>query len=237
MQRYFDIVAITATAALLPLLAGCSQNAVRSKAGASAPGLSGEERARLRGVSDPNAPFLLIDRSKTAASSPGGVDDSAGAELCQPGNLKVYETAASMNGESRVVRLAIKNSGKSVCRLSGYPAIELQGEDGAPVAGIAIRQTGAASLIGTVVTPIREASQSSAVKIVLRPGAEANFEVGWSTGEGCPLVSKFEVGLPREPAATPEVSAAGSGVFTISHALSVCGGELQVTALRAGGAA
>jgi len=229
------------TAALIALLAaGCTQNAVRSKTSGSAPALSGEGQAHIRGVSDPNAPFTLIDRTKTAAgtAATGGEGDSAAAP-CQAADLQVYEAAASMNGQTRTVRLALKNIGANSCRLNGYPAIELEDENGAAIANIAVRQTGAASLSGAVVAPVVKTSSgtaaSSAVDIVLRAGSQASFEIGWSSGEGCPLVSRFTVALPETPASGEE-SAAPSGSFTINRALNVCNGEMQVTALRAGGA-
>src|SRR5271165_918535 len=203
MASFPGKVWIVAPAALLALLAvGCTQNALRGKMAGPAPALSGEGQAHIRGVSDPNAPFTekptLIARTKTATALPSGEADPS-TPACQPFDLQVYEVAASMNGLTRSVRMALKNVGANGCRLSGYPAIELEDENGAAIASIAVRQTGAASLSGAVAAPVRDTSAPAAaspVDIVLRPGSEANFEIGWSSGEGCSVVSRFTVALP-----------------------------------------
>jgi hypothetical protein len=238
-------------AVLLLLAAGCNQNAVRGKTASSAPGLNGESQAHIRGVSDPNAPFTLINRSNatgatgaTAASGAGAAASGANpgeVTACRAADLQVYEAAASTNGDARVVRLALKNNGATPCRLSGYPVIELQDELGAAIASIAVRQTGAASLSGTVAAPVREAAAqsgaaSAAVDVVLRPAGEASFEIGWSTGDGCPLVSHFTVGLPVARDAGSGGNPSLAGTFSINRALNVCNGEMQVTALRAAAA-
>ncbi len=216
---------------------------MRGKTASSAPGLNGESQAHIRGVSDPNAPFTLINRTNptgaTTAAATGGANSVAVA-ACRAGELQVYEAAASTNGDARVVRLALKNNGAAACRLSGYPAIELQDEHGAAIASIAVRQTGAASLSGTVAAPVREAAAqsgaaSAAVDVVLRPAGEASFEIGWSTGDGCPLVSHFTVALPAAQDAGSEGSPSLAGTFTINRKLNVCNGEMEVTALRPAG--
>jgi hypothetical protein len=238
---------VSVPAAML-LLAGCTQNAVRGTTAGSAPALNGESQAHIRGVSDPNAQFTtLVSRPKTsapaAAAGSGSVTVSA-TTACRAADLQVYEAAASMNGVARVVRLALKNNGASACSLSGYPAIELQDEHGVAIASIAVRQTGASSLSGTIAAPVREAalaeggsaaSEAGAVDVVLRPAGEASFEIGWSTGETCPVVSRFTVALPAARDAASTASPSLAGTFTINRALNVCNGEMQVTALRAVG--
>src|SRR5271156_1254745 len=154
------VVAPVAVMALL--LAGCTQNPLRGKVAGSAPVLSDEGQPHIRGVSDPNAPFILKDRTKTAAGTASEAD-SAAAKACQAADLQVYEAAASMNGENgevRSVRLALKNIGANACRLSGYPAIELEDENGAAIASIAVRQTGSTSLSGAVVAPAVKTSST-----------------------------------------------------------------------------
>jgi len=240
MASYPGKTWMVAQAAVMALLvAGCTQNAARGKVAGTAPALSGEGQPHIRGVSDPNAPFTLMDRMKASAGAVSSGEDSASAARCAAADLQVYEAAASMNGDARSVRLALKNVGANACRLSGYPAITLEDEYGAAIASIAVRQTGAASLSGAVVAPVVKASAASGagatgpVDIVLRPGNKANFEIGWSSGEGCPVVSRFTVALPESSPTAGEESATASGSFTINRALNVCNGELQVTALRA----
>lgn len=240
---------VSVPAAVLLLATGCTQNAVRGTTAGSAPALNGESQAHIRGVSDPNAQFTtLVSRPKTSAATAAAgsepVTVSATTTACRAADLQVYEAAASMNGESRVVRLALKNNGGSACSLSGYPAIELQDEHGVAIASIAVRQTGASSLSGTVAAPVREAAlaeggsaanEAGAVDVVLRPAGEASFEIGWSTGETCPVVSRFTVALPAARDTASSASSSLAGTFTINRALNVCNGEMQVTALRAAG--
>ncbi len=229
-----------AGAALLCLLAaGCSQMAVRGNMGASAPALMDGGQAHIRGVSDPNAPFTLIERTKAvrvdSVSAVSGMAETPSG-TCQASILQVYETAASMDGDARVVRLALKNRGESTCWISGFPAIKLEDEKGMVIANVAIHQTGRASLTGTVTAPDQVAALPlKAMHVVLRPAGEASFEIGWSSGDQCPLVSRFKVELPQTPNESGATSAL-SGMFTINRALNVCGGELQVTALAMSGA-
>jgi hypothetical protein len=238
MKNLFQIAQTVTSVAFLPLfIAGCSQNAVRIKNSAMAPSLSDGSQAHIRGVSDPNAPFTLLDRNKTSAKQAFS-DDESGAGTCRPSNLQVYEAAASMNGDSRVVRLAFKNRGTATCRLSGYPAIELDNEKGTAIANIAVRQIGGTSLSGNVTTPVRETAAvsvgvSQAVDVVLRPSAEASFEIGWSSGDGCPLVSRIVIALPATTA-NAAGNAALAGSFAVNHPLNVCNGEIRMTALSAG---
>jgi hypothetical protein len=222
--------------AALPLFAaGCSQTVARGSAAANAPTLGAEGQAHIRGVSDPNAPFTLVDRTKSTTT--GSFSEGENAAIpCGASTLQMYEAAASMNGDARVVTLAFKNRGSAVCRLSGYPSIELQDESGVGIAGIAIRQTSALSLSGTVVGRVEDASAGAPVDVVLRPSAEATFEIGWSSGDGCPLVSRFTVAVPGE-AASGDNASTFSGSFTVNHPLNVCNGEVRVTALMASGAA
>lgn len=249
MRIFSRVALICASLASLLLATGCTPNAVRGKTSASAPALNGEAQAHIRGVSDPNAPFTLVSRANatvattaTAANAAAGGSEAnpVAAAACRAADLQVYEAAASMKGEARVVRLALKNNGATACRLSGYPAIALEDEHGVTIASIAVRQTGAASLSGTVAAPVREAAvesgaASAAVDVVLRPEGEASFEIGWLSGDACPLVSRFTVALPAARETASEVNPSLSGTFTINRALNVCNGEMQITALRAAG--
>jgi hypothetical protein len=229
-MKWLTTSRILASVVILPLVAaGCSQTAVRGPAGATAPALSGESPAHIRGVSDPNAQFTLIDRTKSSSQTPGS-DGQSVAPPCTTASLQVYEVGASLHGNDHVIRLAFKNYGDASCSLSGYPGIELQDERGLPIASIAVRQTGSASLTGTVATAVETTATSSPVAILLRPSRAATFEIGWSSGEECPLVSRIMISMPRLPVVQQGQNLV-SGSFTISHPLSVCGGAVQVSTL------
>lgn len=221
-----------------------------------APTLAEEGQAHIRGVSDPNAQFTLMDRTgpvaPQAAMEETGqnavrntTEDDSSTLLCDPASLQVYEVAAATNGVERSLRLAIKNNGESACHLAGSPSISLEDASGASVASIAIRQTGASSLTGVVAPPMREvesslASPAQMVNFVLPPSGEASFEIGWSSGDDCPVVSSIGVGIgvgiaPGTSSATgvPKPKFAGSQ-FVINHSLKVCNGEVRVTSLLVG---
>jgi hypothetical protein len=237
------LTALTLTsAAVFQLAAGCSQSAVRGKAGASAPTLTAEGQAHIRGVSDPNAPFTLVDRSSTASRQNSRPGDEA-ALPCQPSDLQIYEAGAAMKGSNRVLTLAIKNRSTASCRLSGYPAIELHDENGGTVATIAVHQTGALELSGSVVSAAKEVSTTAEVTkaedtsqkfdLILRPSTAGTFQLGWTSGDECPVVSSFTVALAPSHSDIPGSVLTGS--FTISHSLNVCNGEIRVTSLTLGG--
>jgi hypothetical protein len=59
-------------------------------------------------------------------------------------------------------------------------------------------------------------------EITIAPRDEAWFEVGWTTGPGCPVVSRISVSAPG-----------ASQSFTVNHPLTVCDGRVQITTLHA----
>jgi hypothetical protein len=147
----------------------------------------------------------------------------------------VYETAASMNGAERSLRLAIKNQGEQACSLSGIPAISLEDGSGAEIASVAVRQTGTTSLSGVVVPPVHEVASDPAregqlLNVVLPGSGEASFEIGWSSGDSCPLVSRIAIGFAGMATASEPRPAR----FSIDHAMRVCDGEVRITSLLPG---
>jgi hypothetical protein len=243
MQRFSIAYRSVLPATLALILAqGCSQVHVPRNASSTAPALGEEGQAHIRGVSDPNAPFTLMDRTHAVAqqvSKQEAGQDSASMALCEPSSLQVYEAAATMNGEERSLRLAIKNNGEAACHLAGSPSISLEDQSGASIASIAIRQTGTLSLTGVVEPPMREVASTSAstaqsVDVVLPPSGEASFEIGWSSGDDCPVVSSIAIGIA--PAMSSGTNAEGlpKPRFSINHSLKVCNGEVRVTSLLTG---
>jgi hypothetical protein len=219
-------------AALALILAqGCSQAHAPGTASANAPGLGEDGQAHIRGVSDPNAPFTLIDRTKAHQEIPA--EDPSSAPECGASSLQFYEAAASMNGADRTLRLALKNRGESACQLSGFPSIALLDDHGSAIASISVRQTGRSTVSGVVSAPANQPVSSTAtpgVNVVLRPSGEASFEIRWSSGDDCPLVSRLAIGI----AGTAEANAPLTNTFTINRPLKVCNGELRVTAFLSG---
>lgn len=244
MRRPSTVYRSVLPAALALMLAqGCSQLRAPGSASATAPALGEEGQAHIRGVSDPNAQFTLMERPAAVARQASNRDtgqnatgDAFSTPLCDRSSLQVYESAATTNGEERGLRLAIRNNGEASCRLDGSPTISLLDESGAAIASIAVRQTGASSLTGVVGPPMREAASTSAspaqgVDFVLEPSGEASLEIGWSSGEDCPAVASIALGM----APSSDADGAPTPTFAINHSLKVCGGEVRVTSLLTGG--
>jgi hypothetical protein len=163
------------------------------------------------------------------------VKDSASLSACEPSALQVYEAAASTSGAERTLRLAFKNRGAKTCRLAGSPAIVLEDEKGAAIANIAVRQTGESSVSGFVAAPSSQTASAApaapqTVDIVLSPSGEASFEIRWSSGDDCPLVSSIAIGIAAPSPDTP----ASAGSFAINRSLKVCNGEVRITSLLSG---
>ena len=224
---------------VLMLAQGCSQVHAPKNASSAAPALGEEGQAHIRGVSDPNAQFTLIDRTHATAQQASMHDlgpNAASMGTCQPSSLQVYEAAAAMNGAERSLRLAIKNNGESACHLAGSPSIILEDASGASIASIAIRQTGSSSLTGVVAPPVREviSSPPQSVDVVLPPLGEASFEIGWSSSDDCPVVSSIAVSMATGIASGPGTDGPSSPRFAINHPIKVCNGEVRVTSLLTG---
>lgn len=176
-----------------------------------------------------------MERARSRQAPRPDAEGDASTALCAPSSLQVYEAAATIDGDQRGLRLAIKNHGEAACHLAGSPTISLEDASGVAIAGIAIRRTGVASLIGVVAPPMREAlspevGPARSVDFVLPPSGEASFEIGWSSGDGCPEVSSIAVGV----ASASKAEGASAPRFAIHHPLRVCGGEVRVTSLLAG---
>jgi hypothetical protein len=245
---------VLASAAMLTLLVGgCSQKVVHANAAGTAPALNEGGTAHIRGVSDPNAQFTLISRepangpanAKAATANVQVTEESPGEAPCRISDLELYETAASMNGDARTLTLALKNRGTSVCRISGHPAITLEDEGGMAVGGIVI---GEANLSGSSGAAVHSETASSSpavaapvVDVRLPPDGAASFDIQWTSGEGCPVVSRLRVrpsekDVVSDGSASDEGNTEGPGFITVNRPLKVCGGRVVITALRVGGA-
>lgn len=205
-----------------PFVEGCAHPTHVSSLRGSAPVMLDEDGPRTRGGTNPNAPYLiaagapqLVKRSDTATSP--------AANVCDSKDLAITEIAAAVNGNYRAVKLAFDNEGLAPCHLGGYPAISLLDKTETPVANLVVDHVTASSLSarldqGSVQTT---AAAKPAAQITIAPKGEAWFQIGWSTGQDCPVVSHIRVSAPG-----------ATESFTVNHPLTVCEGRVQITTLH-----
>jgi len=215
-------IALTGSLLLVwPLLEGCAHSSHVSTLRGGAPVMLNEDGPRARGGTNPNAPYLvaasgpqLVKRSDTTAST--------NATVCESKDLTVTEIAAAVNGNYRAVKLAFDNEGIVPCRLGGYPTISLLDKTGTPVANLVVDRTTTSSLSARLAQgPAEAAASKPAAQITIAPKGEAWFQVGWSTGQDCPVVSRISVSAPG-----------ATETFTVNHPLTVCEGRVQITTLH-----
>lgn len=210
---------------------GCAPSRYHVNAGSGAPGLSQSDRGRGHGGTNPNAPFTLITRShsKPAGAAPG--EDSMANEArlrftpeCSPQQLEAVEVAQQVNGDQRFVSLAFVNDGTAACKLSGYPSLFLLDETGATVATVAVVQSvdgTSLSIPEAAAAKAAGSSSSGEVELLLAAHGEAYFGISWLSGEDCPQVSRLMIGPPGM-----------TRTFSVNHPLTVCSGQVRVTALH-----
>ena len=194
------------------------------KSAATAPAITGERR----NVADPNAPFMLIDRTPHPIAQPVSGEDATAS--CDLSALSVSEISASMTDGFRSIRLAFVNRGETACRLGGFPSITLLDQDGQPVAGIAIEQTGEAAFAGSIADPTVATAVQTPAQVLLPPRGAASFQIGWAAGEYCRLISRFVVSAPGAASQSDAIMEK----FAFDRPLTICSGQLRVTALSAG---
>jgi hypothetical protein len=180
-----------------------------------------EDGPHARGGTNPNAPYMM------AASNPQLVKRSDAtvsttANPCDSKDLEVTEIAAAVNGNYRAVKLAFDNEGLAPCHLGGYPTISLLDKTGTPVANLVVDRVTASTVSAQLAQgPALPTASKHDAQITIAPKGEAWFQVGWSTGEGCPVVSRISVSAPGS-----------SESFTVNHPLTVCEGHVQITVLH-----
>ncbi len=203
-----------------PLMISCAHSTRSSSFKGGAPALLNEDGPR-RGGTNPNAPYMvaaaspqLVRRSETASSTAGP---------CESKDLAVTEIAAAVNGNYRAIKLAFDNEGISPCRIGGYPSISLLDQSGTPVANLVVDRVTTSSLRARLAEgPVPAAAIAKPdAQITIDPKGEAWFQVGWSTGPDCPIVSRIHVSAPGS-----------SESFTVDHPLTVCEGHVQITTLH-----
>ncbi|HYK37419.1 DUF4232 domain-containing protein [Alloacidobacterium sp.] len=178
-----------------------------------------EDAPRAHGGTNPNAPYLVAAGPQLVKREPSA---SATALPCEGKDLSVTEIAAAVNGNFRAIKLAFDNEGLAPCRISGYPAISLLDKTGTPVANLVVDRVSASSISARLSQgPMQATAAKPDTQITIDPKGEAWFQVGWSTGDGCPVVARINV---TAPGATES--------FTVNHPLTVCEGRVQITALH-----
>jgi hypothetical protein len=211
-------------------LSGCTGARTSRSAYATAPGLN-EDAPLDHGGANPNAPYTVVDHSAHLVKRPAILDVN-GAEPCAAAELSLFESGARVDGERRSVRLNLVNHAKIPCRLSGYPAISLLRPDGTLIGSIAIEKVTRTKLEAALqpagrakvgVQAAAEVENQPAPEVLLAPGGEAAFEVGWTSGTQCDQVGMIAVAAPGTLQS-----------FTVRHALTVCKGRILVTALSDG---
>ena len=209
-------------------MAGCSHSPHASNMRGSAPALLQEDGPQPRGGTNPNAPYLVAASKPQLVKRADGATTAA-ADPCDSKNLSVTEIAAAVNGKYRAVKLAFDNQGLAPCRLGGYPSISLLDKDGTPVASVVVDHVTASTLSAQLAPPSApqnttqpEHAGKTGAQVLLEPKGEAWFQIGWSTGDGCPVVSRISVSAPD-----------ATESFTVNHPLTICDGHVQITTLHA----
>jgi hypothetical protein len=203
-----------------PLLEGCSRSAHTTLHG-NAPALQQEDApARARGGTNPNAPYTIAGASPALVKR-SAVDMST-ITACDSSNLSVTEIAAAVNGKYRAVKLAFNNQGSEPCKLGGYPSISLLDQNNTPVASIVVDRVTASTLSAQLAQgDVQPVATPSNAEVMLAPKGEAWFQVGWSTGDDCPVVSRIDVSAPGS-----------TQTFSVNHPLTVCEGRVQITTIH-----
>jgi hypothetical protein len=205
---------------MLPLLESCAHSTHASSLKGGAPVLLNEDAPRAHGGTNPNAPYMVAAASPQLVKRSGATASSANP--CESKDLSVTEIAAAVNGNYRAIKLAFDNEGLAPCRLGGYPSISLLDQSGTPVANLVVDRVTASSIRARLAEgPLQTAAATRDAQIIISPKGEAWFQVGWSTGEDCPVVSRISVSAPGS-----------SESFSVTHPLTVCEGRVAITTLH-----
>lgn len=214
-------------AALSVILAGCANGPhARPSANSSAP--APDEPAYARAGANPNAPYSVLEsQPKLLTRSAALTADLAQAEPCLPVQLAVFEVAANVDGNRRSVTLGFVNRGAAPCKIGGYPEIQLLDAHHQIMANVVIERVSATTLTAGVAPPAQPATAATpaAAEVFLAPHSEADFQIAWTTGDGCPEISQISVAAPGS-----------HHLFILNRRIALCEGPIQITALQPGGA-
>jgi hypothetical protein len=214
---------LMACAAILILAAGCA-NGPHAKAPGGAAALAPDD---LKTGTNPNAPYSILEsQPKLLTRSAVTTTDLAHAQPCLAAQLAVYEVAANVDGNRRSVTLGFVNRGSEACKVGGYPEIQLLDAHHQEMAGVMIEKVSAKTLIANVGPATQQASSVApeTAEVLLAPRAEADFQIGWTTGDGCPVISQILVAAPGT-----------QHLISLNRRITVCEGPIQITAVHPSG--
>jgi Protein of unknown function (DUF4232) len=223
MKKWQILNGLFVVSTIALLTQGCTRGHYHAAAGTVTPGLTAEDRRHGRNGTNPNAPFTLINREQRGAASKLSTVP-LNATSCAPEDLGVVEVAEQVNGEERFVSLAFVNEGPKECELGGYPTVSLLDEHGEAIGSLSVVEVGDKSQTTPSPTAVEAALPTGAggpIEVMLAPQGEAYFGISWMAGAQCPSVSGLTVRAPGIARS-----------FSINHRLSVCSGQVRVTALR-----
>lgn len=169
----------------------------------------------------PNAPYIVPERTVHRAPTPTP-ETVASAMPCKGSQLSVQEVAGDSHGSLHSVKLAFRNSGKSACKIQGFPTVAVRTRKGRTLGSIAMQQVTdgqAASELG--LSPSRALQSSPAGAVILAPHAVAAFQVLWTAGSACPLIDHLLVTAPGTQRA-----------FSVHQPVHVCLSRVQITRLE-----
>jgi hypothetical protein len=171
---------------------------------------------------NPNAPYITAGGTPKLIARATAMD-TQDAQPCDPDALSVEQVSANVNGAYHSVKLAFMNRGGVACLLGGYPAIALEGPAGQSIGSVAIEKVTPEKVDAELsqTPPAAGPAAQPVPQVTLMPHQVAAFQVGWSTGAGCPTVSHILLSAPGT-----------QKLFAIPQPMVVCAGRVQVTELR-----
>ncbi len=221
LSRFLSIALVGGLLVALPYTEGCAHSSRPSSLQGGAPILLNEDAPHGRGGTNPNAPYMVAAADPQLVKRSGATASNA-ANPCESKDLAVTEIAAAVNENYRAVKLAFDNEGLAPCYLGGYPSISLLDKTGTPVANLVIDRVTTSSLSARLSQgQVQTTAAKPDAQVTIAPKGEAWFQVGWTTGQDCPVVSRISVTAPGSTES-----------FTVNHPLSVCEGHVQITTLH-----
>ena len=223
LSRFASAVLTGSLLVVWLLTEGCAHSPHASALRGGAPIMLNEDGPHPRGGTNPNAPYMMPASTTPQLARRSGVSTTAAVNPCDGKNLTVTEIAASVNGKYRAVKLAFDNDGLTPCRIGGYPTVALLDKTGTPVANLVVDRVTLSTLSAQLAEgPVPTATvRADDAQITIAPRGEAWFQVAWSSGDNCPVVSRISVSAPGS-----------SESLTVNHPLTVCEGRVQITTLH-----
>lgn len=191
-----------------------------------APSLAEETATGLpmrHNLADPNAPFAVLSSAPHLTTREPLLDVSA-APVCDPGQLRIWESRASANGTHRSIRYTLANTG-SACKLAGFPAVTLEGPAGEILGSIEFQKVSDAAIAASLrpgdANPRMIAVDTApSAPVLLIPRGQAGFDLGWTSGPSCQEVAKIVIAAPGSDESV-----------IIPRQLSVCESRVLISAV------